>query len=208
MDGTMNIGWSGAKVPARPLRVKVTAKAEGLPPCDAVFRISTEMGDVEPSSMKPLAASKDAGTWKPGSSKGKLDFNVNEGTVNVAAELGEGDRWVYPWHSVAESEKPAQGTEGIAFTLTPKKGDAVYHVMLREPGGATYSASLGHVAADGKPRRVVMTFDEFHWANHSPEDQNHQLDLGSIEAIAIGGNPKDAEFSYSAGDLKWVNFAE
>lgn len=207
-EATMTIGWSGTKVPARALRVKVTAKSEGLPPCVAVHRISTEMGEVEPEARKALAASKQASTWAPGSSKGELAFNVTDGVVRVSAKLGDGDRWVYPWHSVSKDEKPSPGTNGIAFTLVPKKGDAVYHVMFKEPGGAMYSASLGMVQADGKPRRMVMTLDEFHWAAYSPEDANHQLDLGAIEGLAIGGNPKGSEFEYEAGDIEWVTFAK
>jgi hypothetical protein len=155
-----------------------------------------------------LESARDVATWKPASSKGQTNFSVDNGIVGISALLGEGDRWVYPWHILAESDRPEEGMEGIAFTLKPEKGDAVYHVMLREKGGAIYSGSLPRVQADGKPRRFVMTFDEFHWASYSPQDKNHQLDLRWIEAIAIGGNPKGPNFTYEVGDIEWVKFGK
>ena len=48
----------------------------------------------------------------------------------------------------------------------------------------------------------------FQWAGYTPPDANRKLDLPQIEAIAIGGNPKDGDFSYSVSGIEWVKFAK
>lgn len=209
VDGLLDLAWSQEKMPARPVRVKVTAKTDGMPPCVAVFRISTEMGDVPAVAVKPVAAAKLESQWAPSSSPGKVGFLVGNGKLIISAELESGDRWVYPWLNVGPKDRPDASYDGIRFTITPQEGTAFHHVMLREPGGATYVASLGQVAGDGKERKVVVLFDEFHWAGYTPEDKNRKLDIESIEGLAIGGNPKeDAKFRYTVKDVEWVKFAD
>lgn len=206
-DGGLEIGWSGKTVPARPLLVKVTAKADGVPPSVSVLRISTQMAEVKPRESWPVTAANDPGKWKAGSSAGEVKISGTEG-VDVDADLKPGDRWVYPWFTLDKGQKPTEEADGIAFTLTPQEGTAAYHVMLREPGGALYVGSLGNITGDGKPRRMVMLFSEFTWAGYSPVDGNHRLDAGEAEAFAIGGNPTDARFRYRVEDASWVDFAE
>jgi hypothetical protein len=188
--------------------VKLTATEGGSEPCFSVVRINTSMSEVEPMARMALGSPADEKNWKPGSSAGELKFSAKDGVMDVRANLKEGDRWVYPWLTPAPSEKPDESWDGIAFTLVSSQTPATYHVMLKEPGGATYSTSLPDVPADGKPHRVVMLFNEFQWAGHTPPDGNRKLDLRQIEAIAIGGNPKGGEFNYSVSAIEWVRFAK
>ncbi len=207
-DGTLSLKASGAPIPARPMRVKITANAPGMKPCFSVVRINTSMAEVPPRGMLEITSATDGAKWKPSSSKGELAFSVKDGMAEAKARLNGGDRWVYPWLPLAEAEKPGDSWDGIAFTLTAGTTPATYHVMLREPGGAIWSTSLPDIPADGKAHRVVVLFNEFAWANYTPHDANGKLDPPTIEAIAIGGNPKADDFSYGVEGIGWVRFAE
>jgi len=207
-DGTLSLKLSGLTIPARPMLVKITAKAPGMDSSFSVVRINTSLAEVAPQGRREIASSLDGKNWKPSSSPADLKFSVNEGTVEVAAMMKGGDRWVYPWLPLGATDRPDGSWDGIAFTIVPSKTPATYHAMLREPDGATWSVSLPDVPADGKPHRVVMLFDEFSWANYTPHDANGKLDCSSIEAIAIGGNPKGEDFSYTVSGIEWVKFGK
>jgi len=207
-DGTLNLKLSGAPIPARPMLVKITARAPGMDPCFSVVRINTSMADVTPLARKEVATAKEQGSWKPSSSAADLKFAVTDGKVEVSAKMKGGDRWVYPWLPLPAADRSDDSFDGIAFTIVPSTTPATYHAMLKEPNGATWSISLPDVPADGEPHRVVMLFDEFAWANYTPHDTNGKLDRPAIEAIAIGGNPKGVDFSYSVSGIEWVKFAK
>lgn len=207
-DGTLSLKLSGAPIPARPMLVKITARAPGMDPCFSVVRINTSMAEVTPLARKEIAAAKEQGNWKPSSSAADLKFAVTDGKVEVNAKMKGGDRWVYPWLPLPAADRADDSFDGIAFTIVSSATPATYHAMLKEPNGATWSISLPDVPADGKPHRVVMLFDEFAWANYTPHDANGKLDRPAIEAIAIGGNPKGDDFGYGVSGIEWVKFAK
>jgi hypothetical protein len=148
----------------------------------------------------------DPKNWKTMNSPGTMSLSAAEGGgVLVEATLKEGDRWVYPFLPIAPEARPA-GFDGVAFTIVPLEGQAVYRVIVDKENASNYLTDVGFAQPLelGKPLPAYVRFADLAWGAFSPTDPEGKITPGQIAVMKIGCNTRDARVRYIIRNVRWV----
>lgn len=152
-----------------------------------------------------IEGSNDVQRWQKEVSGGsKLALSGSDGGVLVEADLGEGDRWVYPRLDLMPHERGTKETRELYVKLNVLEGEGQWRVILVEEGGAMYVAEPVTQPKPGETGEVVFLFSEAILGHGwSPADGNGKLDVEQVKAIKIGCNAKSQKVRYMLRDVRW-----
>ena len=108
------------------------------------LRLMPQPSNLRVRSSLVLPQASQVVRWQPlVSLGGKMKLSAaSSGGVLGDTKLGTGERWIYPIFQLRAEERPSTDIDALQFTLTAKKGDALFRAIFDEENGSSYVADL------------------------------------------------------------------
>ncbi|MCX8157285.1 MAG: hypothetical protein N3J91_12705 [Verrucomicrobiae bacterium] len=159
-------------------------------------------------TLLTLNGAGDIGRWAGEiSGNGELRLAATPNGINVQAQPGGTDRWVYPRLDLIAGERPPDGATGLAFELTVHEGEGKFRVIWRESNGASYVSEVTVMPKTGETIETAALFREAVFGTGwSPPDPDGKLNPQNLDAVKIGVSTPSQRVRYTLRNLRWVAY--
>jgi len=172
------------------------------------FRLACPAVAVTPSRVSMIASVSDPAAWTDNIVRGATMTHVpQKGGMAFDMRFGDQDPWGYPRLTLAATERPPAGTDGIQAEIEVPEGMGTLRVQFVEAGGACYLCELPYGFSRRGRQTLTAFFEKASWGPHSRPDVDGKLTPNEIMAVMIGINAeRNSRVWLVVDSVRWVTY--
>jgi hypothetical protein len=172
------------------------------------FRLACPAVAVTPSRVSMIASVSDPAAWTDNIVRGATMTHVpQKGGMAFDMRFGDQDPWGYPRLTLAATERPPAGTDGIQAEIEVPEGMGTLRVQFVEAGGACYLCELPYGFSRRGRQTLTAFFEKASWGPHSRPDVDGKLTPNEIMAVMIGINAeRNSRVRLVVDSVRWVTY--
>jgi hypothetical protein len=198
------------------------AGAHVVPPT-LYFRVIPDMKTATPSLESAITGATTPSSWihniASGGTVGVATDTANPNCVHFTLKFGSGvtDAWAYPELAFNSTDAPAQGIDGIRFSISslhtspPATPPPMHRVIFFDRLGAQYDIATSVNATDTAGQEITVLLKDAAWNGNGPRptESHERIAASGVVKLAIGLNmvqPTGHTTEMSVCALRWVRF--
>jgi len=189
-----------------PVRLHGDFGAAGQP--RLAFRLACPATAVTPSHVREIASVTDPAAWADNIVGGAtMTHALQDSGMAFDMRFGNQDPWGYPRLTLAATERPPEGADGMQTEVEVLEGTGTLRVQFVEAGGSCYLCELPYDFSRRGRQTLTAFFDKAIWGTHSRPDADGKLSPTEIKAVMIGINAeRNSRVRLVVGGVRWVTY--